>query len=506
MGPLSFGWTLFASPFGLSPAATATLAGTLWLATWWVTEAIPIPATSLLPVVLFPTTGVTGVAKTTAPYADPVVFLLLGGFLLAVGIERWGVHRRVALTVVTAVGLQSDRLLLGIMVSTALLSMWVSNSATAMLMLPVGAAVTAALDPDATWRPDEIPPDETPLDGDALGASASGEDHVSTGAVDGTVGAKRSPQTRFGLATMLGIAYAASIGGVATPVGSPPNAVFVGVVGSQLGIEVTFLDWLSFAGPLAAVFLLVSWGLLTALLRPTLPDGVGTEVVLRRRREALGPPSRGERRVLAVVAVVAAGWLLRPVLVAPVVPGASDAVVAIAGGVALFVVPAGDGERRRLLTWTDAARLPWGVLLLLGGGLSLANAMQTSGLDTAVARALAGLGTLPVVGLVAAFAAVVVFLTEVTSNTATAAVFVPIAITLGPSLGVPPVTLAATVALAASFAFMLPVATPPNAVVFASGYVTAGQMSRVGFWLNLLAIAALVATTYLWLPIALAPP
>ena len=244
-------------------------------------------------------------------------------------------------------------------------------------------------------------------------------------------------------------------------------------------------------------------GVLVALLRPGDPGPSGAEAVIQEHRAALGPVSRGERRVLGIFVLVAAGWLLRPFVLQPLFPAITDTVVALVGAVLLFVVPVDAANRVFVLDWTDATRIPWGVLLLLGAGFALANGFQSSGLDTAIAESLAGFGSVSLVVFLLVIATVVVFLTEVTSNTATAAVFMPIAISLGVSTGAPPLTLMATAALSASFAFMLPVATPPNAVVFGSGYVTIPEMARVGFWLNLLGIIALVSITYLWLPTAL---
>ncbi|WP_132061156.1 SLC13 family permease [Halorussus amylolyticus] len=487
LGPSLFTGFLLFRPFDISSSANAALATTLWIAAWWVTEAIPIPATSLLPIVLFPLTGVVDAGASTAPYADPVVFLLLGGFLLALGIERWGLHRRIALTVVSLVGVQADRLLLGFMMATAFLSMWISNSATAMLMVPIAIAVIVSVGsidehgPELTagYEPDEL----------AAGVRPDPDDR---------------PGGAFGLALMLGIAYGASIGGVATLIGSPPNAVFAGVAESRLDIQISFLDWLLFAGPLSIVFLFVTWLLLVKLLRPEIPLNRGAEAVIRTQREELGAISRGERRVLAVFTLVATGWLLRPFVLQPLFPAITDTVVAIAGGVLLFVIPVDYENREFLLDWSDATRVPWDVLILLGAGFSLANGFQESGLDAAIAQGLAEIAGVPVYVLVLVVATVVVFLTEVTSNTATATVFMPIMISLGLTLGVSPLMLMATAALAASLAFMLPVATPPNAVVFGSGYVTIPQMSRIGLWLNLLGIIAIIVLTYLWLPIAFA--
>ena len=487
LGPSLFIGLLLFSPLTIPPSANAALASTLWIVIWWVTEAIPVPATSLLPIVLFPLTGVVDVTAATAPYADPIVFLLLGGFLLALGIERWDLHRRFALVVLGLVGVRADRILLGFMLTTAFLSMWISNSATAMLMVPIGTAVLVSIGA---------------VDQQERG---SGEGYESDGLVPGVrTDPDDRPASDFGLALMLGIAYSASIGGVATLIGSPLNAVFAGVAESRLDVRIGFLDWLVFAGPLSVVFLFVTWLSLVKLLRPEVPLDGGTEDVIRRHRAELGSVSRGERRMVAVFGAVAAGWLLRPFVLQPLFPAITDTIVAVAGAVLLFVVPVDYDAREFLLDWSDATRVPWDVLLLIGAGFSLANGFQRSELDTVIAEGLAGIGGVPLVVLVLVVATVVVFLTEVTSNTATATVFMPIMIGLGVTLGVSPLVLMATTALAASMAFMLPVATPPNAVVFGSGYVTIPQMSRVGLWLNLLGIVAIVGLTYLWLPIAFA--
>ena len=486
LGPTLFVGVLGVAPFQLPPSATGALAATLWIGTWWVTEAIPIPATSLLPIVLFPVTGVLDVPGTTAPYADPIVFLLLGGFLLALGVERWGLHRRIALVIVSLVGTRPRRVVLGFMVATAFLSMWISNSATAMLMVPIGTAVVSAV---GTSRSDTQSQNrERSLGSDLLEGLGTDPDERPAGTV--------------GLTLLLAIAYSASIGGTATLIGSPPNAVFAGVAASQLGLQITFLDWLPFAGPLAAVFLLLTWQLLVTLLRPSLPKEAEFEAVLDRQREEIGGISQGEKRVLGVFVLVAAGWLLRPFVLQPLFSAITDPLIAVVGGLLLFVVPVDAEDRTALLEWTDTTALPWGVLLLLGAGFSLAEGFRASGLDQAVAYGLTGLVDYPTVLVLGAVALVVIVLTEVTSNTATASVFMPIVLSLGISLGTPPVTLMATTALAASMAFMLPVATPPNAIVFGSGYVTIPQMARVGVWLNLLAVLLTVAVVYLWLPVA----
>jgi len=466
---------------GLSTAANAVLASTLWIAVWWTTEALPIPVTSLLPLVLFPVLGVGSVGEVAAPYADPVVFLFLGGFLVALAIERWDLHQRIALTVLQRSGTDASRLLLGFMAVTGFLSMWVSNTATAMMMVPIGMAVVTQLRafqrPDGTTRTDAGPPPAT------LEAGAA-------------------PQSNFGVALMLGIAYAASIGGVATLIGTPPNAILAGIARSSLGVQIGFFQWMTFGVPVAAVFLFVTWGVLLTVFPPerrSIPEG---EAVVRARLEALGPMSVGERRVVGVFLFLVVGWLLRPFVLEPLLPGVTDTTVALVGGILVFLIPVNLRRGEFLLGWEAATRVPWGVLLLFGAGFSLARAFQLSGLDGWIAGQLTGLQGIGVVWLLLAISAIVVFLTEVTSNSATASLFIPVMASLGASLTVSPLLLMATVSAAASFAFMLPVATPPNAIVFGSGFLSIPQMARVGIWLNLVGILLVTLVAYLWLPIA----
>ncbi|MBV0925372.1 DASS family sodium-coupled anion symporter [Halomicroarcula limicola] len=481
LGPVAFVLVRYVvSPTGLSPGANAVLASTLWIAAWWMTEAVPIPVTSLLPVLLFPTLGVASVTEAAAPYANPVVFLFLGGFLVALAIERWGLHQRIALSVLLRTGDDARRLILGFMAVTAFLSMWVSNTATAMMMVPIGTAVVGQL------RAFEGPDEADPV---AVADSAA------------TLDAGAAPRSNFGTALLLGIAYAASIGGIATIIGTPPNAILAGLAPSALGVRIGFVQWMAFGVPIAVVFLLVTWLVLIALLRPETATVPGSEVIVRERLAALGPMRTGERRVVAVFAVVVVGWVLRPFVLEPLVPGVSDTTVALVGGLLVFLVPVDLRRGEFLLSWDDAERIPWGVLLLFGGGFSLATGFQSSGLDRWIAGNLTGLRGVELLWVLLAVTTLVVFLTEVTSNSATASLFIPVMASLGASLAVSPLVLAVAVSVAASFAFMLPVATPPNAIVFGSGYLSIPQMARVGFWLNLLGILLLTAATYLWLPV-----
>ncbi len=491
LAPVVFLSIFLGTPFGLSPEATAVLASTAWVVLWWVTEAIPIPVTSLLPIVLFPLTGVTTVGGATAPYADPIVFLLLGGFLIALAIERWNLHHRLSLLILAAVGTSGKSLVFGFMAATAFLSMWISNTATAMMMVPIGAAVIVELtavggrrNPPLEREDIEAPNDPLDVEGELLHQLDEEPETL--------------PNTSFGLALMLGIAYGASIGGAATLIGSPPNAVLAGVAESNLGVEIGFLEWMLVGVPLGVVFLLVTWLLLVVVLRPTVEKQPGREDVIDRQLRELGAMTTGERRVLAVFGLVAAAWILRPFVIEPVAPTVTDAMIAIAGAILVFLVPV-DGER--LLDWEYTSRVPWGVLLLLGAGFSIARGFQVSGLDVVIADAIAGLGVTELAGMVLLIATVVCLLTNVTSNTATASLFMPITLSIGLATGVAPLTLMATAAFAASFAFMLPVATAPNAIVFASGYLTIPEMAKVGLVITAPAILAIAIFAIWWLPL-----
>lgn len=506
LGPVVFVVLHALVPFGMSSDAAAVFAGTLWIAIWWMTEAVPIPVTALLPIVLFPLTGVVSVAEATTPYADPIVFLLLGGFLIALSVERWNLHERLALTVISVVGFGSKRLVLGFMLATAFLSMWISNTATAMMMVPIGTAVIRQL---AVLSDDVAPESESTGSGGvgstASGASESTYDTRESGRIVRSVerDPETLPSTNFGLGLMLGIAYGASIGGAATLIGSPPNAIFAGVAESALGVRIGFLDWMTFAAPVSGVFLLLAWAFLVHTLPPKVETNDGATTVVRDRLDQLGQMTLGERRTLLVFGLVVTGWILRPFVLTPIVPALTDTVIAIVGAILLFVIPVDLAERTFLLDWEATSRLPWGVLVLLGAGFSIANAFQTSGLDRWIADIVGSIAGLAPIVVLALIATVVVFLTEVNSNTATASVLVPIMIGVSYALGMSPLSLMALTALGASYAFMLPVATPPNAIVFGSGYLTIPQMARMGFWLNVLGVVLTTGATYLWLPLVL---
>lgn len=481
-------WIAMGAADGLSPDArwVATI-GTL-MAVWWMTEAIPLSATSLLPIVLIPMLTERTVAEATAPYASAIVFLFLGGFLIAIAMEKWNLHRRIALLTLRRVGVEPTRIVLGLMLATGFLSMWVSNTATTLMMLPIGLSVLALVAERSGQSPE---------------TAAPGHDHHRPGHVDFIVDDNIK---RFGICLVLAIAWSATMGGLGTLLGSPPNAIVAGYAADELGRNIGFLEWMMLGVPLAFTFILIGWLLMTRVLyRFNLAEVPGGKQMIEGEIHKLGPFSQGEKMVLIVFLSAAFLWVMPGLLAS--IPGMGerlgpfgqldDTAIAIAAGIAMFILP-GRGRSEMVLTWKDAEDgLPWGVLLLFGGGLSLAGAVAASGLDNWFGEQVVGLGALPIVLLVAAVTAIVLFLTEVTSNTATAATFIPVLGGVAVGIGADPMTLLIPAAFAATCAFMLPVGTPPNAIVFGTGAVTILQMARGGFVLNIIGIILITAACYL---------
>ncbi|GAA4749807.1 SLC13 family permease [Modestobacter marinus] len=480
----------------LSTAGRTTAAVGVLLAVWWMTEALPLPATALVPIVAFPLLGVLSVEEATAPYANPNIFLFMGGFMIALAMQKWELHRRIALLTVRAVGTKPPRLIAGFMIATAFLSMWVSNTATTVLMLPIGLSVLMlVLDRVAAGN----------VDAEAVEAAAD-TDTPGDGGPAVTELIQDADTRNFAVALMLGIAYAASIGSLATLIGTPPNLILAAFVEQNYDIELGFGEWMLMGLPLAVVFLTLAWLVLTKLVfRSELREIPGGRRVIQEEIDKLGSMSRGEWTVLVVFVTTALLWVFRQPLtgwtaltdVLPFVANMDDAVIAIAAAVALFLIPVKAREGVSALDWQQAQKLPWGVLLLFGGGLALAAAVQASGLDEYVGNQVGAVGTLPAIVLVVVTAGVVLLLTEVTSNTATAAAFLPVLGGVALGLDLFPLVLLVPAALAATCAFMLPVATPPNAIVFGSGYVTIGQMIRAGAVLNVIGIVLITAAVYL---------
>ena len=482
----------------LAPEARAVAAIGSLMAVWWVTEAVPLSVTSLLPIALLPLLAGQSVDDATAPYASSVVFLFLGGFLIAIAMQKWNLHRRIALLTLRRVGTAPRRIILGMMIATAFLSMWVSNTATTLMMLPIAISVLALVVHNGP--------------GSGQGASAeSVRQGMEEGRAVTDVVADKEVRV-FGVALVLSIAWSASIGGLGTLLGSPPNAIVAGYVSDELGKDVGFLQWMLLGVPLVVVFIALAWVLITRVLfRFRLDEIPGGKTMIDDEIAHLGPVSQGEKMVLAVFCAAAFFWIVPGLLAGiggvgdalPWLDGFDDTVIAIAAGVVLFVLP-GDREGRMVLEWDDAEKgLPWGVLLLFGGGLSLAGAVASTGLDEWFGQQVTGLGALPIVLLLAAVVTIVLFLTELTSNTATAATFIPVLGGVAVGIGVDPMTLLIPAALAATCAFMLPVGTPPNAIVFGTGAVKISEMARGGVVLNVVGVVLITLLTVLIGPFAL---
>ncbi len=454
LGPLLLLACLLTDPPGtLSEAGWRTVGLTLLMATWWSTEAIPIPVTSLLPILMAPALGISTVDKASAPYANPAIFLFLGGFMLGLAMERWNLHKRIALMTLRAVGSQPAYQVAGFMLATAFLSMWVSNTATSIMMLPIGMSVITLLG-------DDNPHSE----------------RLSTG-------------------LLLGIAYAASIGGIATLIGTPPNALLIAFLKDNYDIHIGFGQWMLVGVPVSVVMLGVTWLWLTRGGLRKAAKLADSDALIHDELKAMGPLSRGEKGVAVVFVCAAFAWVFQP-LIAKVVPGISDTSIAMAAAIALFLVPVSLKNREFLMSWGHAGKLPWGVLLLFGGGLSLAAQIRATGLADWIAQGMGALGFLPLILLIGMVVMVIIFLTEVTSNTATAAAFLPLLGALAVSQGMSPELLAIPAAIAASCAFMMPVATPPNAIVFGTGHLRIGDMIRAGFFLNLVGIVVVTLLSY----------
>jgi sodium-dependent dicarboxylate transporter 2/3/5 len=468
------------APAGMNSCAKHTAAVALLMATWWITEAIPIPATALLPLVLFPLMGILNAKDVAMRYADQNIFLFMGGFFIAMAMQRWELHKRFALYIVKYLGTSPHKIILGFMVASAFLSMWISNTATTMMIFPIGLAIIM---------------------------------HAETMLKKQDPAVNLSPgKFHFGTALMLGIAHASTIGGIATLVGTPPNIVFVGIVKSMFpdAPEIGFLDWLKIGVPFVVVFLPILWIYLTRIILPIrLKKIPGSKEVIDNDLQLLGSMQPGEKITLLVFILIALAWIFRKNI--PVgsitIPGWSnllgiteyvhDSTVAMVGAILLFVIPLNLKKREFVLNWEWALKIPWGIILLFGGGFALAAGFQHSGLAQWIGESLSFLGSMPIIIMILLVSLFISFLTEVTSNTATTTMMMPVLGSLALAMGMHPYLLMIPATMSASCAFMLPVATPPNAIIFGSGYVRIPEMAKSGFFLNLIGAVIVTAIVYL---------
>lgn len=444
---------------GMQVAAIAIL-----MATFWMTEAIPIPATALIPIVLFPFMGIMPTSKVTLSYGNHLIFLFMGGFLIAVTIEKWHLHKRIALHTILLVGVSSNQIILGFMLATAFLSAWISNTATAMMMVTIGIAVIK----QAQKNNSEL-----------------------------------NQQSGFATALMLGIAYSASIGGVATLIGTPPNAILAGIIESSFNYTIGFAQWMKFGVPLSLCMLFICWYYLTRIaFQAEFHELPGGRISIQKQLDKLGPISSPEKKVLSVFVLVATGWLVRGLFDIQALESVTDSSIAIAGGVLLFMIPSDLKKGEFLLDWQTAKNIPWDIMILFGGGFALANGFASSGLTEWIANHLIALKGINLIIIVLMIVLLVIFLTEITSNTATSSLLLPVIGAFAIAINVHPLNLMVAVALSASFAFMLPVATPPNAIVFSSRQITIPQMARAGIWLNIMGSILITLFVIFYLPLA----
>ncbi len=467
LGPILFVLTRYFISFnGLSDEGIAVLASTLWIAIWWITEAIPIAATSLMPIILFPLSDGLSLSDTTSSFGHRFVFLYLGGFILALSIEKWNLHKRIALNIIKVIGTNIKKIILGFMVATAFLSMWISNTATSVMMLPIGIAIIKQM-----------------------------KDLKNTPENENLI---------FGKSLMLAIAFSASIGGVATLIGTPPNIIFAGIIQEIYNIEISFLEWFIFGFPISIILLVIAWVYLTNMAFKFKEDKFDEgKKEINRQLKAIGSMSYEEKIVLTVFILTGIAWITRSFILNKFLPNLDDSIIALISGISLFIFQTNNksDEKIKIMNWEDAVKLPWGILLLFGGGLAIAQGFQSSGLATWIAQNMVQLEGFSVFLILLVVIAAVNFLTEITSNLATTAMLLPILAPTAVILGVHPYILMVGATIAASCAFMLPVATPPNAVVFGSGYLKMSDMVKVGVLMNFISITVILLMVYFILPI-----
>ena len=469
LGPALFLLMMLTStPDGLTQAAWATAAVGVLMAVWWATEALPIAVTALVPMVLFPMLGIASIQDTVVPYSNKVIYLFLGGFIIAFAMQRWNLHRRIALGVLQHAGGNGRSLIGGFMLVSALISMWVMNTSTTMMLLPIAISIITVI-------------------------------HKTVGHLDDKA------REDFQVSLLLGVAYGSTIGGMATLVGTAPNAMFAAYMLDNHDTKIDFASWMMVGLPLSALMLPLAWLALTRwVYKVDFVTSGEAKAALRKMKTDMGKITVPEMRVAAVFALTALTWVFRPALVK--IPGLSaldDSLIAMAGAILLFIVPSGEKSDPLLLRWKYAERLPWSVIILFGGGLTLAAAVSQTGLAAWLGSSLQTIGTWPLVMIVIATATMIIFLTELTSNVATTITFLPVVGAIAIEAGYDPIVLAVPVTLAASCAFMLPVATPPNAIVFGSGMLTIPRMARAGIALNLIGIVLVSAVAYKLAPLFL---
>ncbi|XVJ66523.1 MAG: DASS family sodium-coupled anion symporter [Lacibacter sp.] len=458
----------FANPFSLQPDACKAVAVAALMICWWILEAMPMPAVALIPLFLFPLFKISTIEETSKAYSNPVIFLFMGGFMIGLAIEKWNLHKRIALQIVKRTGTGGNRIILGFIIATAFLSMWLSNTATTMMMFPIALSVIAVM-----------------------------KEHEQPG----------TNMQNFAVVLMLIIAYASNIGGMATVIGTPPNVAFVAFIEKKYGYTVAFSDWMLVCTPLAILLLLSLYYVLTRWMFPNhIKSSSEARVFINDELKNLGPVSTSERRVLLVFIFTALLWMFKDLINKQPWFKLDDNMIAILGGLLLFAIPAAKdeaGKNRMLLEWNDTSKMAWGILLLFGGGIALANAMEKAGVMALIGKGLAGFSTGNGLVLVLLITVVSIFLSEVMSNIAQVIVLSPVLAALADALHLDPLLLGIPMTLAASAASMLPMGTPPNAIVFSSGYIKLKDMLKAGLVLNIISIILITAFCWWVLPMVM---
>ena len=463
-GALLFVLMLAINPFNVSHQANLVLAVAVLMITWWVSEAIPMPVVALLPLILFPLMGIATIKETSASYGDNIIFLFLGGFMIGLAIEKWNLHTRIALFIIRATGTSGDRIVLGFIIATGFLSMWLSNTATTMMMFPIAASII----------------------------------HVVNENREGHGNLKN-----FSLTVMLSIAYASNFGGIATIIGTPPNVAFVAFMEKKYHYTFQFVDWLIICAPIAILLLVTLYLVMTKWLYPNkLKADNSTKMVIRQKIEELGPMKIAEKRVLVIFCATALLWITKDLINSLNYLKLDDTMIAIIGATALFIAPSGMKENgSRILDWKDTNKMAWGILLLFGGGIALAGALEKAGLIESLGKWIAGFGGSGGFVLIVMVTVMSIFISELMSNIAQVIVFSPVIAGIADAMGVNPLVLGLPMTLAARCASMMPMGTPPNAIVFASGYIKLNQMVKTGFVMNIIAVILISLFCYYIVPL-----
>jgi sodium-dependent dicarboxylate transporter 2/3/5 len=466
IGPIFFISVLLFKPFSLDTLSLKVLAVAVLMISWWITEAIPMPAVAIIPLVLFPLMGISKIAETAAPYANEVIFLFMGGFIIGLAIEKWNLHKRIALSIVQFTGTGGNKIILGFIIATGFISMWLSNTATTMMMYPIAASVISVV---------------------------------------GGKNITEKQSKNFALCIMLSIAYASNFGGIATIIGTPPNVAYASFMSKKYGFDVSFSSWIMVCAPISLLLLLSLYLVLTKMYPNHIASNVDMQSLIKTELSQLGPMSIPEKRVLYVFLTTAFLWITRDMINKTGLVKLDDNMIAVFGALLMFMIPSGsnNGSQERILIWPDTSKMAWGILLLFGGGIALAGALEKAGLINMLGKWLAGFSGTSIFVLILVVAVLSIFISEVMSNVAQVIVFAPVVTGIAEAVNVNPFLLGIPMTLAASCASMMPMGTPPNAIVFSSGHIKLKQMIKTGFVMNLVSILLIVLFTYFVVPYAM---